>query len=149
MPVVGTGLRHDIDHRSACASQFRAVSVGTDAKFLYHFVGELIRCAIPSPGLREETIVIVGAVEQIAGLIAANPSEGEIAIRTGSQAARVRGDARRQQRKIGITSPWQRQIPNRAFVDQGGNCARLRLHQGRCVGYGQRFLGAGHCQLKR
>ena len=95
--VVGTGFGNDVDHRSARATEFGSVGVGGNAEFLDNFVGELIGGAITPASLPEEGIVVVGAVNEVAGLVAANAAEGEVAVRGRGESARVLGHAGSQQ----------------------------------------------------
>ena len=76
VPVIRAQFRHHVDHRSARAPEFRSVSVGRNAELLYDLVRKLIRRPIPSPRLREEAVVIVGTVDQIARLVTANAPKG-------------------------------------------------------------------------
>ncbi len=74
VPVVPARICHYVEHCPACAAQLGAVAVRRHAELLDHLVAELIRRAIASAGLCVEAVVIVGAVHQIAVLVAARPA---------------------------------------------------------------------------
>ncbi len=80
---------------------FGGNGIGRDAEFLDDFVGKLIGGAIASAGLGEEGVVVVGAIDQITGLEAANAAEGEVAVGSGVEAARVLGDSGSEQGEVG------------------------------------------------
>lgn len=61
---IRTGLGDNVDHRGSCASGFCAISVGGDAKLLHNVIAELIGSAVSTACLREETVVIVGPVDE-------------------------------------------------------------------------------------
>ncbi len=90
---VGAGFGDDVDHGAAGASGFGGDGIGRDAEFLDYFIRKLIRRAISAAGLGEEGVVVVSAVNQVAGLEAANAAECEVAIGSGVEAARVLGDS--------------------------------------------------------
>src|SRR5581483_1752811 len=118
MQTVRTGLCHYVNYRSACASEFRAIGVRRNPELLHHFIRELVGCAIASTGLREEGIIVIGAVDQITRLISANAAKGKIAIGRGRHAAWVLRHARCKQRQIGVAAAVCRQIGNCALIEQ-------------------------------
>ena len=75
------GFGDDVHDRAAGTPQVGAVSIRGDAELLHYFVGELVWRAIAAAGLSEEGIVVVAAIDQVAGLEATNAAEGQIAIR--------------------------------------------------------------------
>src|SRR5271157_3024292 len=89
MPVVAARVGDHVEHRSSGASQLGAVTIGRDAKLLDDLVAELIGRAIASAGLSEKAIVVVGAVDQKAVLVAASSAVGEITVRAGGLPSRV------------------------------------------------------------
>ena len=123
--TVGPGFGDHIHHRAAGASQFGAVGIGGNAELLHHFVGKLIGRAVAAASLAEEGVVVVAAIDQVAGLEAANAAKSQIAVRARSQAARVLRDAGSKQREIGEAPAVQRQFVDGAFVDQRGDSAGL------------------------
>ena len=133
MEVIRARLGDHVNHSSARASQFHTVGVGRDAKFLHHFCRNRVGSAVKSASLGEETVVEVAAIDQKAVLEPANASEREIAIGGRSQAARVLRDARRKQRQVGKSAAVERNIGERAFIENGGNRAGLGVDQRRRV----------------
>src|SRR5678816_551785 len=81
--TIGTRFGDYVHHRTPGPPQVGAVSVRGDAELLHHFVGELIGRAIAAAGLPEKSVVVVAAVHQITGLVAADAAKGEVPIRTG------------------------------------------------------------------
>ena len=82
VPVVGAGLGDNVDDGAAGASLLRAVGIGGDAELLDDFVGELVGGAVKTASLGEEGVVVVVAIDEIAGLISANASESQVTVRT-------------------------------------------------------------------
>src|SRR5579863_6247299 len=105
--LVRSGFGDHVDHCASGASQFGSIGVGRDAEFLDYLVGKLVGRAVASASLGEKGIVIVGAIDQIARLITADPAESQIAIRAGSHAARVLGDPGSQESQVGEATPIQ------------------------------------------
>ena len=129
--VIGTRFGDHVHHRAAGASQFGAVGVRGDAELLHHFVGELVGRAIAAAGLSEKGVVVVAAVDQIAGLVAANAAEGKIAVRAGGQPARVLRHSGSQQGEIGEAPSVERQFVDGALVNQRRDAAGLGFDQRR------------------
>ena len=111
-----------------------------DAEFLDDFVGKLIGRAISSAGLGEEGVVVVAAIDQVAGLEAANAAEGEIAVGSGVEAAGVLGDSGSEQGEVGETAAVEREIEDGAFVDDRRQAARFGFHRFRLGGNGDGFV---------
>ena len=115
---IGTRFGDHVHHRTPGAPQVGAISVRGDAELLHHFVGELIGRAIAAAGLSEKGVVVVAAVHQIAGLVAADTAKGQVPIRTGGQPARVLRNSRRKQCEIGVTPSVEWQFVDGPFVNQ-------------------------------
>ena len=81
-------------------------------------------------------------------MIAANAAKSEVAVGTGGQAARVLGDAWREQRKIRVAATVQREFVDGAFVNQRRNRARLCFHQRLLARNYDSLFGAGNGQLE-
>ena len=143
MKFVGAGLGDHVDHRAAGASGFGGNGIRRDAEFLDDFIGKLIGSAIASAGLGEEGVVVVGAIDQVAGLEAANAAEGEIAVGGGVEAAGILRDSGSEQGEVGEAASVQRKIENGAFVDDRGQAARFGFDSFRLGGDGDGFVGSG------
>jgi hypothetical protein len=95
--LVGSRFRDHVDHSSAGAPKFRSVGIGRDSELLYNLVRELIRRAIAATRLGEECVVVVGAIDQIAGLESAHSAKRQVAIGARSHAPWILRDAGRHQ----------------------------------------------------
>ena len=114
---VRAGLGDDVDDGAAGASGFGGDGIGGDAEFLDHLVGKLIGGAIAAAGLGEEGVVVVGAIDEVTGLEAADAAEGEVAVGSGVEAAGVLGDAGGEQGEVGEAAAVQRKIEDGAFIN--------------------------------
>src|SRR5208283_731556 len=65
VPTVRSRLSHHIDDRAARTSRLRPIAVRRDAELRDHFVRELVGRAISPARLREESVVVVRAVNQV------------------------------------------------------------------------------------
>src|SRR5207237_6659608 len=99
--------------------------------------------------LREESIVVVGAVDEVARLVSPNAAESEVSIGGGGQAARILGHAWRKQRKVGEAATVQGQVIDRSFVNHGGDRTRKALHQRRSARNRDGLARSRQAQAKR
>src|SRR5581483_1303723 len=145
---VGPRLGDYIDHRAARAAQLCAVGIRGDAKLLYHFITELIRRTVAAPRLCKETVVVISAVDQEAGLITAYTAECQIPARSRGQPPWILRYPRCKQCQVGETASVERQILNRTLIDRGRYRTRLRLDLRRRAGNRQRLPGACNRESK-
>jgi hypothetical protein len=78
--TVGAGFSHYVHHRTTGASQVSAVGIGGNAEFLNYLVGKLVGRAVAAAGLAKESIVVVAAIDKVAGLEASDAPEGQIVV---------------------------------------------------------------------
>src|SRR6266571_6750530 len=142
MSAVGAGLGDYVHHGAAGASQLGAVRVGGDAELLNDLVAELVGSAIAAASLGEESVVVVGPIHQITGLIYANAAEGQVAIGGRGEAARILGNAGSEQGKIAEATSIERQLADGALVNHAGDVAGLSFDKRRG------FFGTGNQQLE-
>src|SRR5207302_5630993 len=143
MPVVRSGLGHHVHDCSPRPSQFRTIGVGRNAKLLHHFVRKLVGGAIAAASLPKKRVVVIPTVDEVAGLISADPAKRQVAIGGGRQSARILRDSRSQQSQVSEAPPIKRQVRDGALVNQGRNGAGLRVHQRRRPGNGYALLRPG------
>ena len=149
MELVSAGFGDDIDDGASGSAEFRAVAAGGDPKLLHDLIAELVGRTVAAAGLGGEAVVVVGPVDQEAGLEAANASGGEIAVGTGGEAARVLRHAGSQQRQICETTAVERKFSNGAGVDQVGDAVGLGLDRSGFSDDGDRLFVFSDSELEQ
>ena len=75
MKFSSAGFRHHIDYRTAGPAGFGRSRIRRHSELLNNFIRELVRGPVPATRLAEERVVVVAAIDQIAGLKATNAAE--------------------------------------------------------------------------
>ena len=79
--MIAARFRHHIHYCGTRSRQLRAVGVGRNGELLHHLVAELIGRPVAPARLREESVVVVAAIHQKAGVPAPQPAISQVAIR--------------------------------------------------------------------
>ncbi len=148
VPVIGARFGDDVDDCTAGASLLRTVGIRGDAELLDDFVGELVGRAIQAASLGEEGVVEIAAIDQEAVLKSAQATERKIAVGSGGERARVLRDAGREQYEIGEAAAVKGEIGDGAFVEEGGDGARLGIDEFGGAGNGEGFFESGDGEVK-
>src|SRR5260370_39954308 len=78
--LVGAGFRQHVDYCAASPTGFGRNRIGGHPEFLDHLVGELIRSAVPPPGLGKEGIIVVRPIYKVTGREAANSADRKASV---------------------------------------------------------------------
>src|SRR6185437_3341197 len=79
--LVGPRFGDHVDYRASSPARLRRSRIRRDPELLNDFIRKLVRCPVAATCLSKERIVVVAAIDQIAGLESADAPEREIAIR--------------------------------------------------------------------
>ena len=81
MQMIAARFRHHIHYCGTRSRQLRTIGVGRNGELLHDFVAELIGRPVAPARLCEESVVVVAAIHQKAGVPTPQPAISQVAIR--------------------------------------------------------------------